>query len=58
VTDQPIALDALNEFQGQQLLGWLYSSLKGGRVVDVAEWNHAVTQINPGLGPGQELQGE
>ena len=54
MTDQPIALDALNEFQGQQLLGWLYANLKAGQVVDVAEWNRAITT----LGPGQELQGQ
>jgi hypothetical protein len=46
MTEQPIPLDALSEARSQQLLGWLYASLNAGKVVDVAEWNRAVTTLS------------
>ena len=43
--DQPLDLDGLTLARSQQLLGWLYATLQAGQVVDVAEWNRAITAL-------------
>lgn len=34
-----------NDVEPLQLLGWLESLLAAGRIVDVTEWNKAVSQL-------------
>jgi hypothetical protein len=43
--EEPKDLYALDGTTSQQLLGWVYATLKAGQVVDAAEWNRAVTTL-------------
>jgi hypothetical protein len=40
-----LPLDALPLAKSDQLIGWIYSQLSGGKPFTVADWNRAVTEL-------------